>query len=151
MYTFNLVAKWSINFVCDALPIVLGTWLALAMSFHLYQFIVLVVQEIFTSIASSGADPCFYSGFGFPGAQRQLAIARARLVVNIASCVVCFKYADRSPESFLCLVIGGNVAIAMLRPHALTARGHSSRLRLPAAAALIEAYQVYGAIQLNAR
>lgn len=39
----------------------------------------------------------------------------------------------------------------MLRPHALTARGHCARLRFPAAAALVQAYQVYGPIELNAR
>lgn len=127
------------------------------MSSHLNQFIVVIVQDIRTWTASSGACSCSGScsgsccGFVCPGAHLQLAIARARVVVNIASCDAWFKFVGSGPESLLCLVIGGNVAIAMLRPHALTARGHSSRLRLPAAAALIQAYQVYGAIQLNAR
>lgn len=39
----------------------------------------------------------------------------------------------------------------MLRPHAFTARGHGTRFRFPAAAALVQAYQVYGPIELNAR
>lgn len=48
-------------------------------------------------------------------------------------------------------MIRGNVAVTVLRPHALAARGNCARLRFPAATALVQTYQVYGPIELNAR
>lgn len=48
-------------------------------------------------------------------------------------------------------MIRGNVTVTVLRPHALAARGNCARLRFPAATALVQTYQVYGPIELNAR
>lgn len=132
----------------DVLPIVLGTWSrkCALKYFNLIQFIVIIVQHIRAPAACSSN-----TRLGCAGAQRQLAIAHAGCIINVAACNACLKIVQTGPETLLCLVIGGNVAIAMLRPHALTARGHCACLRLPAAAALVQAYQMYGAIELNAR
>jgi len=86
---------------------------------------------------------------GIPRPQGQLPIAHSRLVIHIDGGMG--SQPGHAAPPLLRLVVEGYVAVAVLRPHALTAGGHGPRLRFPAAGGVVQPNQVDGAVELDAR